>query len=290
MKRLFSFTLALLLIAMTALALENVPVRRLVPMERYALADGDKGSWASDYPGIVFVDEKGSVTALAAGEALLTRTVKNKMAAQVRILVEEQPEAPESIWQAIAAAIAEWEAAGGEPFKKSNKYTTWYYGPKASFGWCGAFAAYALEAGGVSLAPTDTYRKLEPLNDGSPYGVREAGVPKLLTGYENLDRMTNIPRPGYLAVYGKRGGYAALHVGLITRVQNLGDGLYLLETAEGNLASRVKRLSYVYDSTAGEKGRNIRMANEELQTQPDVFQYKLTDEDWRVTAFLQTWY
>ena len=268
---------------------ETAASRRMVPYEAYKLPDIGKGEWASDAPNVAAVEGR-TVTALAPGEALLIRTAKGKETASLLVTVEEDPAPPAEILRAIDAAIAEWEEAAGKSMKRSNKYTTWYYGPKASFGWCGAFAVYALAQGGVALAPTDSYKGLKPLADGSPYGVREAGVPKLLVGFGNLDRLTNVPRPGYLVVYGERGGYGALHVGLVTRVQALGDGTFLLETAEGNLASRVKRLSYVYDSRAGERQRNISMVGADMQTGPDVFQYRLTDESWRVTAFLQTWY
>jgi hypothetical protein len=105
-----------------------------------------------------------------------------------------------------------------------------------------------------------------------------------------MDRITNIPRPGYLVIYGKRGGYATVHVGLVTRVVDRGEGIYLLETAEGNLASRIKRLTYLYDSNAADTKKNMMMLPEEERINAEVFQYRLSSEDWRITAFAQTWY
>jgi len=290
---------SLILLLACALVLSIVPgisaqsgsaARVLVPGETYAIQTEEKGEWGSGSPAIAAVDGDGVITALSEGTADITLTRKGKPVYSLSVQVVAEPVVPEDIRAAIDLAIAEWEVAGGSTFKKSNKYTTWYYGPKASFGWCGAFTSYALGEAGVFQEPTDTWRSLKPLPDGLPHGVREAGVPKLLAGYTAMDRLTHIPRPGYLVVYGRRGGYKTLHVGLVTRVENRGDGVYLLETVEGNLANRIKRLTYLYDSKTADPKKNLSMLPEEERLNPDVFQYRLTDENWRVTAFLQTWY
>jgi len=276
--------------AAAAFAQPAVAPRVLVPGETYAVQTQEKGEWRSSAPEIAAVDEKGVVTALSEGKTEITLAQKGKAALSLSVEVVSNPAVPADIRAAIDLAIAEWEAAAGSAFKKNNKYTTWYYGPMASFGWCGAFTSYALGEAGVFQEPTDTWRSLQPLKDGAPHGVREAGVPKLLAGYTALDRLSHIPRPGYLVIYGRRGGYKTLHVGLVTRVEHRGEGVYLLETVEGNLANRIKRLTYLYDSKTADPKKNLAMLPEEERLQPDIFQYRLTDENWRVTAFLQTWY
>ncbi len=290
-KILVSLLLIAFLLPMVAFAdNELYTIRTLLPNEQYLIRTKLKGEWSSNAPNITEVNTDGVVTALSEGEAVITLINKGKSVLTRSFQVKVNLPVPEEITAAIDLALSEWEIASGSGFKRNNKYTIWYYGPNASFGWCGAFTSYSLGEAGVPQASTDTYSKLTPLPDGQPYGVREAGVPKLLTGYTNIDRITNIPRPGYLAIYGDRGGYKTKHVGLVTRVEDRGDGIYLLETVEGNLSSRIKRLTYLYDSKMKDPQRNMSMLPEEEQVNTEVFQYRLSSEDWRVTAFAQTWY
>lgn len=282
--------IALLLPLVASADDETDTVRTLLPNEQYLIRTELKGEWISNAPEIAEVDDGGLVTALSEGEAAVTLSNKGKTVLTRSFRINKNPDVPAEINDAIDLAVSEWEIASGSGFKRNNKYTIWYCGPNAIFGWCGAFTSYSLGEAGVPQAPTDTYSKLTPLPDGQPYGVREAGVPKLLTGYTNLDRTTNIPRPGYLVIYGDRGGYKTKHVGLVTRVEDRGDGVYLLETVEGNLSSRIKRLTYLYDSKTKDPQRNMSMLPEDEQTNSEIFQYRLSSEDWRVTAFAQTWY
>jgi hypothetical protein len=293
MKRLIAFLLICLLTPHVVPASASgglPPERRLVPFEFYDMKSREEGTWVSDSPDIASVDKKGVVTAMKEGKAAIRMESGGQTLFMIRILVEANPQVPETISRAIDLGISEWAASQCKTFKRSNKYTTWYYGPTASFGWCGAFTSFSLGEAGVFQEPTDTWRSLKPMLNGLPHGVREAGVPKLLAGYTNLDRITHIPRPGYLVIYGNRGGYRTVHVGLITRVEDRGEGVYLLETVEGNLASRIKRLSYLYDSKTPDPKQNMFMLPEGEQNNPEIFQYQLSSDDWRVTAFAQTWY
>ncbi len=290
-KRLILLAVAMLFMTIGGSAEQgSLAARTLQPNEQYRIRTDLKGEWTSSAPDSAMVDQDGLVTALSEGEVTITLSGKGKTLLTVPFRIIADPAVPAEITSAIDLALSEWEDASGSGFKRSNKYTTWYYGPSASFGWCGAFTSYSLGNAGVPQAETDTYRKLAPLPDGQPYGVREAGVPKLLAGYTNLDRISNVPRAGYLVIYGKMGGYKTMHVGLVTRAENRGDGVYLMETVEGNLSSRIKRLTYLYDSKAKDPKRNMSMLPEDEQTEPQVFQYRLNSEDWRVTAFAQTWY
>ncbi len=147
---------------------------------------------------------------------------------------------------------------------------------------------------GVPLEPTDTYKKLKPTESGEPHGVREAAVPKLDTGFSNMGRITNIPRPGYLVLYGRReskslAAYAFVHVGLITDVVDRGDGTYLIYTVEGNLSSRIKRFCYLYDANAP-ANRNMADAPQDAQTDPATYQYTPQQNTWYVKEFCMTWY
>lgn len=293
MKRVLCLIAVMTLLAVLPGYSEENPslFRTLKPYETYVPKVEEKGSWASDQDSIASVSEKGEIFAHEAGQAVITLTVDDKQVYAITINVETEPEVPEVIQRAINLGIAEWEQAQGTTFKKKNKYTNWYYGPSASFGWCGAFTSFSLGEAGLEQEATNTWRQAKPLPDGQPHGIREAGVPKLLSGYTNMDRTTQIPRPGYLVIYGRRGGYKTLHVGLVTAVFDRGEGVYQVETVEGNLANRIKRLTYLYDSkVVNHNQKNLSILPEDERVAPEVFQYRLTDENWRVTTFAQTWY
>lgn len=214
---------------------------------------------------------------------------------------EAEYEVPEVIQEAIRIGIAEWEALGEQRLSqdpKGNKFTKWW---GYACGWCGAFANYCLDTAGVPLEPPDTYRKVKPHEGGVPYGIREAHQSKIFTGFKNMERITDIPRPGYLVLYGARDIASAresslVHVGLVTDVIDRGDGLYQVFTVEGNIGSTIKRYTYLYDSTADGK-HNLSLLPESEWAEPEIYHYdepRQTKRDgkiygWYVDCFCQTW-
>ena len=220
-------------------------------------------------------------------------------------LAEETEEAayevPEIIQETIRIAIAEWEALGEQALPqepKNNKFTKWW---GYACGWCGAFTSYCMDTAGIPLEPTDTYRKVKPTGDNAPHGIREALPSKLFTGFNNMERITNIPRPGYLILYGARDIASAresslMHVGLVTDVIDRGEGVYQLFTVEGNIGRTVKRFSFLYDSAADGK-HNLSLLPESDWAEPDIYHYddpRQTKRDgknfgWYVDSFCQTW-
>jgi hypothetical protein len=69
----------------------------------------------------------------------------------------------------------------------------------------------------------------------------------------------------------------------------MGNGVYMLETVEGNLNARIKRYCYLYDSLAERKERNISSIPESMQNQRDIFNYTYVD-NFYINVFGQTWY
>ena len=68
-------------------------------------------------------------------------------------------------------------------------------------------------------------------------------------GFSRLGRFVGVPRPGYLVIYANmKNAYLYTHVGIVTDVVDLNDGLYQITTVEGNMSSTVKCYTYVYDS------------------------------------------
>ncbi|MGI6690887.1 MAG: Ig-like domain-containing protein [Christensenellales bacterium] len=251
--------------------------------------DGD-GAWESQHPDIATVSPEGMITAMAEGYTLvLCKNKKNNIIVRCEVQVGSK-ETPAEIQQAIDLAIADWEKAGGTAFPKYNIYTQWYNpAAKNGFGWCGAFVGYHFDAAGVEMNKEFRAKNAPPLTDGTPFAVRQASQTKLFEGFQSRNRLTNIPQPGYYIIYGRKGSTPYTHVGLITAVQPMDNGVYMLDTVEGNLNNRIKRYRYLYDSLADKKTRNISAIPPELQTEPDHFNYSYVDIFY-INVFGQTWY
>ena len=92
--------------------------------------------------------------------------------------------------------------------------------------------------------------------------------------------------------------YRTTHIGSVTDVVDLGDGLYAVTTVEGNMSNTVKSYRYIYDSNKtnhyiGTENRNKLQYNmsvlpADMQTDPLV-QYDLHTDYWSVFGFCQTW-
>lgn len=262
---------------------------QLEPGETSAPIKGE-GTWSSEHPDVAVISDDGVVTAIAEGYTLvLLKNKKDAVLVRVEVQVGHKP-VPEEIKKVIETALTDWETADGKPLPKYNQYTQWYNpAAKNGFGWCGAFVGLQYELAGIEMNPEYRATKAPPLSDGSLFAVRQASQTKLFEGFQSRNRLSNLPRPGYYIIYGKRGSTPYTHIGLITRVEEMGEGVFLLETVEGNLGSRIKRFTYLYDSQSEKKERNIRPISEEMQTQPEVFNYTYV-KDFYINVFGQTWY
>jgi hypothetical protein len=242
--------------------------------------------WETDAPEVAVVSPDGAITAVNEGFATLTALLPNGSTAQCDVTVDLSA-TPMSIHLAIDFALSEWKNNLGNGFGRSNKYTQWYCGKPCSFGWCGAFIGYCFDQVGIGM---EYWADSNPVPDGSPFAVREAGVGKLLKGYTRMQRISDIPRQGYLVIYGIRGGSSStIHVGLITDVFETENGLYQLQTVEGNVSNRIKRYCYLYDSNARKPAINMQTLPVNEQTD-SIFQYDLHQADWYINVFCQTWF
>ena len=295
MKKLLVFLLiaVFLLSLLTGLAAgKKEPQLILLPMQvgEISQAIQGEGTWRSEHPDIATVSDSGVITALAEGYTLvLLSNRKNEVTIRCEVQVGETP-IPEEITRVIESALADWAEADGKPLPRYNEYTKWFNpAAKDGFGWCGAFVGLHFDTVGIEMNKEYRAKKAPPLPDGSLFAVRQASQTKLYEGFQSRNRLSNLPRPGYYIIYGKKGSTPYTHVGLVTTVQDMGEGVYLLETVEGNLGSRIKRFSYLYDSLAERKDRNIKPIPAELQTRPDEFNYEYV-KDFYINVFGQTWY
>jgi len=258
LKRLFSLLCMCILLtgAFCAAADDAVSMKlRMRPGEVFIYPETVTGVWESDDSDVVSALGN-EFTALDEGFACLTAEDENGILYRVEITVLEEAQNPEDdvpplIRAAIDYALNEWEQADGKTFERSNKYTKWYNGNNAKYGWCAAFECYCLYHAGI---PMVEWTKCEPHESGDAWSVKANGVGKVIEGFNKMNRLTFIPRTGYLVVYGQKSSGTCMHVGLVTEAQDLGDGKYLIRTVEGNMSNRIKRYCYIYD---------VKNANEE---------------------------
>ncbi len=284
MKRFLCWLFAALLLVPSALGEAGYAALSLRPGDSIACPIAASDAWTSDAPEVATVTNSGVITAYNEGFATVSALDANGDTIQCDVTVTEDA-MPALIRSALDIALTEWEQNLGNTFTQNNKYTKWYCGVPCKFGWCGGFVTYCLAMAGVPMF--DGYEDCVPVSGGAPYSVREAGVGKILTGFTKMERMTRVPKPGYLVVYGERGRNGLMHIAMITDVSEYADGVYMLKTVEGNLSSRIKRYCYLYDMNADPE-RNMKTLPESEQTD-SAFQYKLHQDNWYVNQFCMTW-
>jgi len=214
---------------------------------------------------------------------------------------DEMP--PPEIQRMIEIAQEELESHGGKPLKDSNEYTLWYYGDKTQIEWCGAFTSWIAAQGGVEMLK---WVQLESFMNGNPeeevaemsyppidhlpdvFFMKEAHVGRLRNSYILVDRLVDIPKPGYQIFYGRVGGAPTLHTGIVESVREISEGVFELTTLEGNVGARIKRFCTRYTLTPKRKHRNYSTVPSKERIVEDA-QYKLQNEDWYITGFGKTW-
>ncbi len=200
---------------------------------------------------------------------------------------------PPEIARMIEVAQQEYAKHGTKPIKENNDYSRWYFHDERKIGWCACFVAWCADQAGVPLmkeAMSQAYIEegAAPLGDDIVFASNEAHVVRTQNTYRNLDRFTDIPRPGYQVIYGVIGGTSSTHVGLVETVTELSPGVYELTTIEGNVSNTVKRYCTRYVVHPKQKHQNYRAVPKAEQTRDDV-QYKLQKEGWYITGFGVTW-
>ncbi len=264
---------------------EEFPENRVIKIHPLEEMDAPIGKVEIQDEQIAMITSTGKLKALIQGETTLV--VHNQGGEKKYILSVKDEYPTENVKKAIDIAIKEWEEFGGKRLGKSNKYTKWYCNKECSFGWCGAFIGWALDEGEVEMC---YWADAVPVDKDQSFAIREAGVGKIITGYRNLERLTRIPRPGYINIYGvRKKANETVHVGFITDVEYIKDEIYLVSTVEGNLGTVIKRYQYYYDASeeAREKQENIFSIEEEKQTQEGMnYQYV---ENWYVNVIGQTY-
>ncbi len=257
---------------------------KMHPLEQMLAPEG--AGYKSSDEEVATVTSQGLIKSFIEGECVITLTTKGQEVAYNLLVSDQVP--TEQVKEAIAIALNEWSEVGERKLGKTNKYTRWRCKKDCSFGWCGAFIGWAMDEAGVEMCAA---KEAAPVEKDATFAIREAGVGKILTGYTKLERLTRIPRPGYLTIYGvRKRANKTVHVGLITDVEPIEGDIYLVSTVEGNIGTKIKRYQYYYDASqeARDAQENIFSIEEEKQIQEGM-NYTYAVDTWYINIIGQTY-
>ena len=192
-----------------------------------------------------------AVLVLFSSSALAAKKKDTPVAREITTeIVQEIPEAIQQVLDLAYEQLLETDAA---ELKEKNKYTEWRN--QYEFGWCGGFITWCMLQMEI---PQEVKNKIKKGEVEGLFHVKEAGVGKLYSGYEKINRITRVPQKGFIAVFGtakavKGSGVTPYyHVGLVYDVEKLSEDLYRITTIEGNV-------SFPGDETHKKAGHTIRM-------------------------------
>ena len=256
---------------------------RIIPTdEMHSYQSKYDGSATSDNTDVAQIDENGLITIIGNGVANIEY---NTQILKLNVNEENQPF---SIQNFIYLANYEYLSNQMQRMPKYNKYAKWYYKKKNEVGWCSVFASYITNAAGLPTFKHDTI-DLTALSENKVFGLLEGQVGSQWDGYKSVDRFTNIPKPGYLVIYGNRkNGYKHTHIWIVVEAKELENGNYLIRTVEGNMSNTVKSYIYIYDSNVSHPNANMSETPEEFRENP-LPQYTLHTNFWSVFGFCATW-
>lgn len=252
------------------------------------------GPFVSSDEDVVTVNDKGLMTAVAAGSATVTYQAAGGDSVYEIIVSNEIPR--ELAKNMAYIAQREFYATQRAKLPKYNQYAKWYYGKKKEVGWCSVFAIWCANAAGQNPIKKD--KAADVAADETLY-LREGQVGNQFDGFMDLDRFGGIPRQGYLVIYADMdNAYRTTHIGIVVDVVDKGAGLYQITTVEGNMSNTIKSYMYLYDSNMDnhlvgtEKGlklrENMSQVPEEDRMDP-LPQYELHTDHWSVFGFCESW-
>ena len=215
-------------------------------------------------------------------------------------------EIPQTIRDVLDLAYSELMEVNGQELKKKNKYTKWRN--NYEWGWCGGFITWCMLENGVPMFEENKAPKEEV--PGLVH-MKAAGVGKIYTGYERMNRLSFIPQKGFIAVFGntdkKYGVSEFYHVGLVYDVERLPDGAYRITTIEGNVTLNftdedgtrykaghtVRMYTRDYRPDAEKKKDDLTLVPEEERTEPESvtfsYDYTYNNPSMYISYFLMPW-
>lgn len=245
------------------------------------------GAYFTSDPAVATVSDAGRVTAVAEGECVVSNEDASGGRTAFNVVVSKDA-IPEGGRNMAYVAQREFLAVARGTVKRDNKYARWYYKKRKEVGWCAVFTSYVSNFAGV-----DTYKvnKLDPttIGEGDVLSFLEGEVGRQYDGFLETGRFVNLPRPGYLVIYGnRRNSYRTTHIGVVVDVVDRGDGWYQVTTVEGNMGTSVKSFCYLYNSNVAHPKANMKALPKDERPNPLV-QYKLATDYWSVFGFCATY-
>ena len=252
------------------------------------------GTFTSSDEGVVAVSQNGLMTGVAPGQATVTCELADGTHTYTVTVGDEQ--LPETIKNYVYVLNREFYSVKRAKLPKYNQYAKWYYGRKKEVGWCSVFTIYCANASGNQPLGE---KEVDTENPPMVQFFKEGQVGNQYDGFWSLGRFVGVPKPGYTVIYADMSNaYRTVHIGSVTDVKDMGDGIYAVTTVEGNMSNTVKSYCYLYDSNKsnhliGTEDRNKLQYNmaevpSDMQTDPLV-QYTLHTDHWSVFGFGQTW-
>jgi len=243
---------------------------------------------------VVSVDAQGLMTGVAEGVATVICTMEDTT--YFYGVTVEDDAMHEIVKNFVYVAKREFYLDKKEYLPKANQYSKWYYKSSKEVGWCSVFTIWCANAAGFDTIEEEDAKEIP---DDQALFVREGQVGNQYDAFSLLNRFVGVPRPGYLVIYANmKNAYLYTHIGIVTDVTPLNDGLYQVTTVEGNMSSTVKSYTYVYDSSltnhqltndSREKlNLNIFAPPEDQQTDP-LTQYGPATENFTIFGFCATW-
>ncbi len=267
----------------------------ITPFDKQAALPSAGGcTFRSSDTAVVTVDDTGLMTGVSEGSAAVTCTANGTDT--VCTVTVANGAMPERVKAFVYVARREYLQNARARLPKANDYTRWYYRSAKEVGWCSVFTIWCANASGFDPVPDED---AAAFTNGEVLFLREGQVGNQYDAFAALNRFTGIPRPGYLVIYANcKNAYLVTHIGIVTEVTALPDGLYRITTVEGNMSNTVKCYTYLYDSlssnhllTADTRDgllKNMSVVPAEAQTDP-LTQYELSTETWTVFGFCATW-
>lgn len=245
------------------------------------------GSFTSSDKKIAEINNDGLITAIAEGKSILTYEKEDGTKTSIEISIKDNT-TPLDAQNLVYTGLHAFLATGLKRLSKANDFSRWYYKSNKEVGWCSVFASYCINFAGI-----DTYKyntiPIDEITESSIFGVLEGQVGHQWDAFSSVDRFVNIPRPGYLVIYGDRSNeYRFTHVGLVVEVEDMSDGWYKVRTVEGNMSNTVKSYCYMYNSNVAHPKENMAVVDESEQDN-DLIQYALHTDHWDVFGFCASW-
>lgn len=241
--------------------------------------------------------------------AALAKTGKAPVLAPPNVPKEVLQEIPVRIRDVLDLAYEELLEVNGQELKKKNKYTKWRN--NYEWGWCGGFITWCMLEKEIPMFDQGKAPKEEV---PGLIHMKAAGVGKIYTGYERMNRLSMLPQKGFIAVFGnanskyvKTGTTEFYHVGLVYDVELLPSGLYRITTIEGNVSldftdqdgnrtkspHTVRMYTRDYNPDAVKKQENLTLVPEEerIRDESVVFSYDYTynNPSMYISYFLMPW-